>query len=78
MSHADAHGHSHDHAHPHSHPQAKPLPARRSQALRARLVMLVRVWPSLLAMSAGQRGLIVLPLLLLLWLAVFWALGGEA
>lgn len=33
---------------------------------------------SLIALSALQRLLIVTPLLALLWLAVWWALGGEA
>lgn len=32
---------------------------------------------SLIALSAMQRVLLVLPLLALLWLAVAWALGGE-
>jgi len=33
---------------------------------------------SLLALSAFQRVLLVLPLLVLLWLAVAWALEGTA
>jgi hypothetical protein len=32
---------------------------------------------SLIALSAFQRVLLVLPLLVILWLAVTWALGGE-
>lgn len=32
----------------------------------------------LIALSAFQRVLLVLPLLALLWAAVAWALGGEA
>lgn len=33
---------------------------------------------NLIALSAFQRLLLVLPLLSVLWLAVAWALGGEA
>ena len=65
------HSHAgHDHGHPpasrhehrHVHPPAA-VPTRSGTAGR-----------SLLAMSAGQRLLLVLPLLALLWAGVAWAL----
>lgn len=53
----------HDHHHPHA-PQPRPAAATRP-------TMSVLAWP------AWQRVLLVLPLLLLLWLAVAWANAGS-
>ncbi len=52
---------SHDHAHAHVHHQ--PSKAEHNA--------------SLFALSALQRLLLVSPLLILLWLAVWWALGDS-
>jgi len=60
----------HEHEHDHHH-AAHPAPAQaasRSRTLSA----------SLIALSALQRLLIVTPLLVLLWVAVYWALGDAA
>lgn len=60
----------HEHEHDHHH-AAHPVPsqaASRNRTLSA----------SLIALSALQRLLIVTPLLGLLWVAVYWALGDAA
>ncbi|MBV1775992.1 hypothetical protein KSF73_09730 [Burkholderiaceae bacterium DAT-1] len=64
-------GHT-DHGHAHSHTHGGDLHKHRghSHAL---------IKPgSLLALSAFQRLIIVLPALILLWLAVWWAMGAQA
>lgn len=62
--HGDPHGHSHDNGHSH-HDHAHGAP---QEALPA----------SLLMAGAGSRLLGTLGLLVLLWLAVAWALGEPA
>jgi len=71
--HTDHHHAGHDHA---SHGQA---PAGHHEHRHARPPVAVsagtgNIGRSLLAMSAGQRLLLVLPLLALLWAGVAWAL----
>jgi hypothetical protein len=57
----DHHGHSHGHDHAHAEPRVR-------QARPARI-------RSLMALSAGQRLLLVLPILGGLWLAAYWAMS---
>lgn len=64
---AHGHGHPHDHAHGHKH-HAHGAAQDAAPALPA----------SLLMAGAGSRLLGTLALLLLLWLAVAWALGEPA
>lgn len=60
--HDHEHDHDHDHDHAHHH-----HPAPNAAAHKA----------SLLALSSLQRLVLVAPLLGLLWLAVWWALGDT-
>lgn len=60
-------GHGHEHAHAHSHPHPHAADERTH----------LPSW-RLLAMSAGQRLLLASGLLLVLWVLVLWALGGES
>ncbi|WP_374336990.1 hypothetical protein [Leeia sp.] len=57
-------GHTHSHSHTPDRHTARPVPQRAR-------------W-SVLGASAFQRVLCVLPLLLLLWGGVWWALKGAA
>lgn len=65
--HGGPHGHSHDHGHGHRD-RAHGAPQEAPPALPA----------SLLMAGAGSRLLGTLGLLVLLWLAVAWALGEPA
>jgi hypothetical protein len=73
--HGHSHGHSHGHDHHHGHtahdhgdkPAAVGIPAMRAE--RADPPRL-----SLMALSAGQRLLLVTPVIAALWLLTLWAL----
>jgi hypothetical protein len=66
-AHGDGHAHGHAHSHAH-HDHAHDAPQEAPPALPA----------SLLMAGAGSRLLGTLGVLLLLWLAVAWALGDPA
>ncbi len=76
--HAAHAGHAHvEHSHTghdHGHPPASRQEHRHAQPPAAVPTRSGSVGRSLLAMSAGQRLLLVLPLLALLWAGVAWAL----
>ncbi|SMC29634.1 hypothetical protein SAMN02745857_03974 [Andreprevotia lacus DSM 23236] len=55
--------HTHHDAHAHDHGTQQPAPARPAPG------------PTLLALPAWQRVLLVLPLIAALWLAAWWALA---
>jgi hypothetical protein len=63
-THATGHSHDHDHRSPHN-----PAPQATSRVKPAR---------SVLTWSAWLRVLVVLPVVVMLWLAVLWANEGAA
>ncbi len=66
--HTHAAGHSHDHVHADSSPHS-PAPQATFRGKPARSVL---TWP------AWLRVLVVLPVVVMLWLAVLWANEGAA
>ncbi|WP_284177753.1 hypothetical protein [Rhabdaerophilum sp. SD176] len=70
---AHGHTHSHDHAHPHGHAHA----GHRHAPIKIPTLRRERADPprfSLMALSAGQRLLLAVPPVALLWALTLWAM----
>lgn len=64
--HDHAHGHSHDHGHRHTHGPVSPLAPQQTKDLKSPVLS-----------GLAHRLLWVSALLVVLWLAVFWALRAH-